>query len=75
MACTSETISLRIAHDRKTRLSMRDRMEHLWYRLEQWRERSRQRRALLNLDDRLLRDIGVSRADAEREGRKPFWQD
>lgn len=34
--------------------------------------RWRQRRALAALDDRLLRDIGVSRADAEAEARKGF---
>ena len=32
-----------------------------------WRERSQQRQALLRLDDRMLRDIGLSRADVERE--------
>lgn len=37
-------------------------------------ERQRQRNALLKLDDRMLSDIGVSRADAEREGGKPFWK-
>ena len=39
-----------------------------------FQERARQRRALVELDDRLLRDIGVSRADAEREANKPFWR-
>ncbi len=39
-----------------------------------WRERSRQRSALKYLDDRLLRDIGISRADAEWEVSKRFWQ-
>ena len=34
----------------------------------------RQRRELLALDDRMLKDIGLSRADAFREGRKPFWR-
>lgn len=37
-------------------------------------ERARQRQALMALDDRLLKDIGVSRADAEREANKPFWR-
>ena len=37
--------------------------------------RQRQRHDLATLDDRLLRDIGVSRADADRESRKPFWLD
>lgn len=45
-----------------------------WLLLESWQERARQRRALLALDDRLLKDIGVSRADALHEGRKPFWK-
>ena len=39
-----------------------------------WRERANQRRALLRLDERLLRDIGVSRAEAIAEARKPFWK-
>lgn len=34
----------------------------------------RQRRELLALDDRTLKDIGISRADAFREGSKPFWR-
>ena len=37
-------------------------------------ERSRQRRALARLDDTLLADIGLSRAEAGRETRKPFWR-
>ncbi|MFQ5936329.1 MAG: DUF1127 domain-containing protein [Acidiferrobacterales bacterium] len=42
--------------------------------LLEWHERARQRQALLALDDRLLKDIGISRADAEIEGNKPFWR-
>ena len=34
----------------------------------------RQRRALAQLDSRLLDDIGVSREDAVREAAKPFWR-
>ena len=37
--------------------------------------RQRQRFDLATLDDRMLRDIGVSRTDADRESRKPFWLD
>ncbi len=36
--------------------------------LERWVERRRQRRALLALDDNLLKDIGLSAADAWHEG-------
>ncbi|MBX6321735.1 MAG: DUF1127 domain-containing protein [Rhodospirillaceae bacterium] len=37
-------------------------------------ERARQRHALQSLDDRMLKDIGLTRADVEREVRKPFWR-
>jgi uncharacterized protein YjiS (DUF1127 family) len=39
-----------------------------------WLQRDRDRRALQTLDDRLLRDIGVSRGDVEAEAAKPFWR-
>ncbi len=42
--------------------------------LSTWQERARGRRALASLDDHLLRDIGLSRADVERERVKPFWR-
>ena len=39
-----------------------------------WRERARQRRVLASLDDRLLRDVGISQSAALRETGKPFWR-
>jgi uncharacterized protein YjiS (DUF1127 family) len=42
--------------------------------LDEWVDRRRQRRALMGLNDDLLKDIGVSRADAFREASKPFWR-
>ena len=39
-----------------------------------WAEVSRQRRALLALSDDMLKDIGISRAQADFEGSKPFWR-
>ena len=39
-----------------------------------WIERVRQRRMLSELDDHLLRDIGVTRVEAARECEKPFWR-
>lgn len=39
-----------------------------------WLQRDRDRRALQRLDDRLLHDIGVSRAEVEAEVAKPFWR-
>ena len=40
-----------------------------------WNQRARQRRALSRLDDRLLADIGVSRAAAAHEAAKRPWED
>jgi len=42
--------------------------------IEVWRARSSQRRQLSSLDNRLLKDFGISRCDAEAEARKPFWR-
>lgn len=37
-----------------------------------WRIR-RERRQLLELDDHMLRDVGLTRAQARREAARPFW--
>ncbi|GJD49299.1 hypothetical protein OPKNFCMD_2029 [Methylobacterium crusticola] len=42
-------------------------------RVELWAERRRERRSLRGCPDGLLKDIGLSRADALREAGKPFW--
>ena len=46
---------------------------HLLSRALLWLEVRRQRRQLQSLSDAMLRDIGLSRADAEREATRPFW--
>lgn len=38
-----------------------------------WQERAEQRHALRTLDSRMLKDIGISAGDANREAGKPFW--
>jgi uncharacterized protein YjiS (DUF1127 family) len=43
-------------------------------RLQLWRERVRQRRALGGLNDHMLEDLGLSRSDAGRETGKRFWE-
>ncbi len=40
-----------------------------------WFLRGRARQQLRQLDDLTLRDIGVSRYDAEIEAGKPFWKE
>lgn len=40
-----------------------------------WHKRRRLRRQLAGLDDFTLKDIGVTRGDANREARKWFWEE
>jgi uncharacterized protein YjiS (DUF1127 family) len=42
--------------------------------IQTWRVRIRERDALARLDDRDLRDIGLSRWEIELELAKPFWR-
>lgn len=44
-----------------------------WDQIKTWREISRQRNQLRRLSERLAKDIGISRADAEREADRHFW--
>ena len=43
-------------------------------RLAEWRERAEQRKHLAGMNERMLKDVGISRADAAREANKPFWR-
>lgn len=43
-------------------------------RLADWHQRRTGRKQLMGMDDRELKDLGISRCDAEREYRKPFWR-
>jgi uncharacterized protein YjiS (DUF1127 family) len=49
-------------------------LSQLAHALETWLLRRDRRRELGSLDDEQLKDIGISRADAVREARKPFWR-
>ena len=49
-------------------------VDRLVARLLAWHERARQRRALAGLDDHMLWDLGLTRADVEGEVGKHFWQ-
>jgi uncharacterized protein YjiS (DUF1127 family) len=42
--------------------------------LREWRQRRIGRLELARFDERMLRDIGITRLDAEYEINKPFWR-
>ncbi len=42
--------------------------------LNLWQARIDERRQMMHLDERLLKDAGMSRAEMSREARKPFWR-
>jgi uncharacterized protein YjiS (DUF1127 family) len=49
-------------------------LTNLVSKLVQWQERARSRHLLQQLDDRMLRDVGLGRCDVDRECAKHFWQ-
>jgi uncharacterized protein YjiS (DUF1127 family) len=44
-----------------------------WATIRIWRQISRERQQLRRLSEHLAKDIGISRAEAEREADRPFW--
>ncbi|WP_022963990.1 DUF1127 domain-containing protein [Halopseudomonas pelagia] len=44
-------------------------------RVQRWQRLAYERRLLGSLDQHQLRDIGISRAEAQRESARPFWDD
>jgi uncharacterized protein YjiS (DUF1127 family) len=42
--------------------------------LVRWQERSNMRKHLSEMDDRMLKDIGISSAQVRWEAAKPFWR-
>ncbi len=44
-------------------------------RFHEWRRRAKDRAQLATLDDRMLADIGITRAEAQFLSDKPFWRE
>ena len=55
--------------------ALSDASSHFVATLREWRRRNRERAELAALDDRMLKDIGLTRADAEFSSNKPFWRE
>ena len=60
---------------RQAVLALGDAWDHVVASLGEWRRRTRERAELAALDDRVLKDIGLTRADAEFLSNKPFWRE
>ena len=50
-------------------------VKRLYATIVAWQQRYELRQHLLEMDDRLLDDIGFSRVKANQEAAKPFWKD
>ncbi len=57
------------------RLGVGNPAQRLFATIVAWQQRYELRRHLLEMDDRLLDDIGFSRAQARQEAARPFWKD
>ncbi len=66
--------AMTLQYARPSRMAVVDLMQRPVALLNLWYQRARQRRQLAGLDDRRLRDIGLSPGAARREADKPFWQ-
>jgi uncharacterized protein YjiS (DUF1127 family) len=49
-------------------------VSRLWKSMSTWRNRSVMRQHLLNMNDHMLQDIGLTRGDAMREANKHLWE-
>jgi uncharacterized protein YjiS (DUF1127 family) len=67
---TVSTMKLSSSISRLYRLVRRSQVKR---HIADWRTHAHSRNELMNLSDRTLLDIGVSRTDAEFEASKPFW--
>ncbi len=69
---TARTAIVAAAESRKR--SLRDVLSALTALPLVWQQRAFERFHLRCIDDRLLRDMGMTRQHAEREASKPFWR-
>ncbi len=49
-------------------------LRRVFEKLAVWHDRDISRRQLEMMDERALRDIGITRAQAEAEAARPFWR-
>ena len=77
MSCNTQTtqpVTFLVPKIRRGQSELIARLRAWHGRLWQIAERQRQRQRLLELDDHMLEDIGLTRTAAEEMGRRPFWR-
>ena len=67
-------IPFEIPRRRPQRRAERDVGRRVLETLRKWRRRAHERAELAKLDDRMLKDIGLTRCDAEFLSNKWFWR-
>ena len=67
-------MALRRVRRRAMHPSLREGLSRVFASLRECRRRSRDRAELARFDERMLSDIGITRADVWREINKPFWR-
>ena len=50
-------------------------IQRTWSKAKEWRQIAQKRRELRGLSDEILKDIGISRSDADFEANRHFWDD
>jgi uncharacterized protein YjiS (DUF1127 family) len=74
MACKFQRANFSQTREISIQLTVRRLLADLSETLGDWIERAQTRRALAELDERLLRDVGLTTEQARRESSMPFWQ-
>jgi len=73
-AFLQDHISIRdFAAQTQHRANFETRTAAIWQWLQRAKDVHLQRRRLARLNDRQLHDIGITRADAQHEASRPFW--
>lgn len=66
---TAQTLNAPVVH-----LELGNPLQRVIATVLAWQQRYELRRHLLEMDDHLLDDIGLSPVEARQEGAKPFWR-
>ena len=67
-------MALRRVRRRAMHPSLREGLNRVFAALHEWRRRSHDRAELARFDERMLSDIGITRADVWHEINEPFWR-